>query len=74
VRRGDAIFRLVKDRDRRGCAVPGVYFDIERSGDGVGASMVGAMNDENSWQLLLVTLFLFLMLMTPVILWWLGYD
>lgn len=32
------------------------------------------MNDENSWQLLLVTLFLFLMLMTPVILWWLGYD
>jgi hypothetical protein len=36
--------------------------------------MVWAMNDENSWQLLLVTLFLFLMLMTPVILWWLGYD
>jgi hypothetical protein len=70
----DAVFRLVKNRDYRGYAFPGVYADLERVGDGVVASMVGAMNDENSWQLLLVTLFLFLMLMTPVILWWLGYD
>jgi hypothetical protein len=65
---------LAEDRDRGGRAVLGVYVDLGRHGDGVGASMVWAMNDENSWQLLLVTLFLFLMLMTPVILWWLGYD
>jgi hypothetical protein len=65
---------LAEDRDRGGHAIPGVHTNDVRPGDGVVASMVGAMNDENSWQLLLVTLFLFLMLMTPVILWWLGYD
>lgn len=70
----DAVLRLVKDRDSGGRVVPGVHLDLGRHGDGVGASMVGAMNDENSWQLLAVTLFLILMLMTPVILWWLGYD
>jgi hypothetical protein len=69
----DAILRLVKDRARSGHALHGIYIGIGRSSDGVDANMVRAVKD-NSWQLLLGTMVLLLMLMTPVILTWLGYD
>jgi maltodextrin utilization protein YvdJ len=34
--------------------------------------MVRTMNDETSWQMLLAALFLFVLLMTPVVMWVLG--
>jgi hypothetical protein len=69
----DAILRLVKDRARSGHALHGIYTGRGLSSDGVDANMVRAVKD-NSWQLLLVTVVLVLMLLTPVILTWLGYD
>jgi hypothetical protein len=64
---------LVKNSRHSGGAVRGVYLGRWRSSDGVDANMVMAVN-ENSWQLLLVAMFLVLMLLTPVVLTWLGYD
>jgi phosphoglycolate phosphatase-like HAD superfamily hydrolase len=68
----DAVLRLVKDRDRGGPAVPGVNVDLERHRNGGFANMVRTMNDETSWQMLLAALFLFVLLMTPVVMWVLG--